>query len=61
MRIDGKEVPVVNMLFTAEELKYLEKAKEKPIVYDEDSPETTPERAGRFRRVTTSKAAVNSQ
>lgn len=61
MRIDGKEVPVVNMLFTAEQLKCLEQAKDKPIVYDEDSPETTPERAARFRRVKPSKAAANGQ
>ena len=51
MRIDGKEVPVVNMLFTAEELKCLEQAKDKPI----------PERAARFRRVKPSKAAANGQ
>ena len=59
MRIEGKEVPVIKMAFTAEELKCLEDAKKKPITYDEDSPETTPERAMRFRRVVPSKDIVN--
>ena len=34
-----------------EELAELEKAREMPISFDEDCPETTPERAIRFRRV----------
>ena len=34
-----------------EELRELKAAKEKPIVFDEDCPETTPERALKFRRV----------
>ena len=36
---------------TAEEMKELERAKSMPITYDEDCPETTPERAVKFRRV----------
>ena len=36
---------------TDEEMKLLEEAKKRPIVFDEDCPETTPERAIRFRRV----------
>jgi hypothetical protein len=39
------------LAFTEDELKELKIAKEKPIVFDEDCPETTPERAVRFRRV----------
>ena len=39
------------LAFTAEELKELELAKQKPIVFDEDCPETTPERALKFKRV----------
>jgi hypothetical protein len=39
------------LTFTEDELKELKIAKEKPIVFDEDCPETTPERAVRFRRV----------
>lgn len=59
MRIEGKEIPTIEMTFSAEELKYLEEAKNRPITYDEDSPETTPERAMRFRRGKPSKAIVN--
>lgn len=37
--------------FTEEEMKALEKARSKEIVFDEDCPETTPERAVKFKRV----------
>ena len=37
--------------FTEEELKELENARKMPISFDEECPETTPERALRFRRV----------
>ena len=37
--------------FTDEELKELERARKMAIVCDEDCPETTPERAVRFKRV----------
>ena len=60
MRIEGRDVPKMEMAFTAEELKYLEEAKKQPITYDEDSPETTPERAMKFRRVVPSKVVVNN-
>ena len=36
---------------TEEELNELERAKSMPITYDDDCPETTPERAVKFRRV----------
>ncbi len=39
------------LAFTADELKELEVAREKTIVFDEDCPETTPERALKFKRV----------
>lgn len=39
------------LAFTSEELKELELARQKPIVFDEDCPETTPERALKFKRV----------
>lgn len=42
---------VEELAFTAEELKELENARSMPITFDEDCPETTPERAVRFRRV----------
>ena len=43
---------VINELaFTPEELKELERARTMPITFDEDCPETTPERAMKFRRL----------
>lgn len=42
---------VKELAFTEEELKSLAKARNTPIVFDEDCPETTPERALKFRRV----------
>ena len=42
--IDGKDVQ-----------REPEEAKKKPIVFDEDCPETTPERAIKFRRVNPSR------
>lgn len=39
------------MIFTDAEMKELESARKMPVTFDEDSPETTPERAARFRRV----------
>ena len=43
---------------TAEEMKLLEEAKKRPIVFDVDCPETTPERAIHFRRVNPSRRVV---
>ncbi len=42
---------VKELTFTEEEQKELKEARERPIVFDEDCPETTPERAVKFRRV----------
>ena len=43
---------VINELaFTPEELKELEWIKAMPIIFDEDCPETIPERAAKFGRV----------
>jgi hypothetical protein len=39
------------LAFTVEDLKELESAKKKMIIFDEDCPETTPERAVKFQRV----------
>ena len=39
------------LAFSEDELKELERARTLPITFDEDSPETTPQRAIRFRRV----------
>ena len=42
---------VDDLAFTKEELEELKRAREMPIVFDEDCPETILERAMRFRRV----------
>ena len=39
------------LAFTEEEMKDLENARKMPITFDSDCPETTPERAVRFKRV----------
>lgn len=42
---------VEELTFTKEELHELECAREKEVMFDEECPETTPERALKFRRV----------
>jgi hypothetical protein len=39
------------LVLTAEDRAELEKARSMPITFDEDCPETTPERALKFKRV----------
>ena len=48
------------LAFSEEEKKELEKARNMPITFDEDCPETTPERALRFRRVNPRRKATGS-
>ena len=48
---DSAREPINELAFTPEELKELERARTMPITFDEDCPETTPERAMKFRRV----------
>ncbi len=43
------------LAFTAEEIKELSEARKRPITFDEDCPETTPEKALKFRRVNPSR------
>ena len=51
---------VINELaFTPDELKELERARTMPITFDEDCPETTPERAMKFRRVNPVRRVAN--
>ena len=50
-----ENIKTINEKLTDEEIKQLEEAKKKPIVFDEDCPETTPERAIKFRRVNPSR------
>ena len=47
------------LVFTEEEMKELEKASKTPITFDEDCPETTPERAIKFRRVNPVRRVAN--
>ena len=39
------------MNFNKEELKEIERAREMPVVFDDDCPEVTPEKAMKFRRI----------
>ena len=47
----NKDIKRINLEFTKEEIIALNKAKEMPIIFDQDCPETTPERARKFKRV----------
>ncbi len=49
------------LAFTKEQLEELERARNMPITFDEDCPETTPERAVKFRRVNPPRKHNNSQ
>ena len=49
---------IKELAFSEEELRELKAAKEKPIVFDEDCPETTPERA---LKISTGKSAEGSR
>ncbi len=48
------------LAFTPEEIKELRKAREMPITFDEDCPETTPERALKFKRVNPPRKAAQT-
>ena len=39
------------LTFTVEEIEEIKKAREMPIVFDEDCPEVTPEKAVKFHRI----------
>lgn len=54
----GKEL-MNELALTPEELKELERARTRPITFDEDCPETTPERAMKFRRVNPVRRVAN--
>ena len=42
---------LAELAFSPEELAELQRAQRMPITFDEDCPETTPEKAVRFKRV----------
>jgi len=46
------------LAFSEEEKKELEKARTMPVTFDADCPETTPERALRFKRVNPGRKAA---
>ena len=47
------------LAFTQAELEELERARSMPITFDEDCPETTPERAMKFRLVNPVRRTAN--
>ena len=50
-RSEFSQEQMKELAFTQQELEALARAIEMPITFDEDCPETTPERAVKFRRV----------
>ena len=49
---------VKELTFTREEMQELENARAREIVFDEECPETTPEKALKFRRVNPPRGAM---
>lgn len=49
--VDGTSKLAQELAFTQDERDQLDRARTMPATFDEDCPETTPERALRFRRV----------
>lgn len=49
--VDGTSKLAQELAFTQDERDQLDQAQTMPVTFDEDCPETTPERALRFRRV----------
>lgn len=49
--VDGTSKLAQELAFTQDERDELDRARTMPVTFDEDCPETTPERALRFRRV----------
>ena len=49
--MENSTIEKVDIRLSKEEIKMLETARSMPITFDEDCPETTPERAIRFQRV----------
>ena len=49
------------MQMTPEQIRMIEDAAKRPIEFDEDCPETTPEQAKRFYRVNPKKKPENKQ
>ena len=60
MEKDIENCIVLSMQFSEEELEEIKNARNMPITYDEDCPETTPEMAKRFHRVNPVRKTVYS-
>ena len=45
------DIVAEELTFTAEEIEEIKNAREMPIVFDEDCPEVTPEKAVKFHRI----------
>ena len=58
LNMEKSMIEKIDIRLSDEERKMLEKAKAMPITFDEDCPETTPERAVRFRRVNQNRRAA---
>ena len=56
--MNNEEIKNYKIELNAEELKELERARTMPISFDEDCPETTPEKAVKFKRVNPPKMVV---
>lgn len=50
-RNDFTKEQIKELAFTQAELEELAEARKRPITFDDDCPETTPEQAVKFRRV----------
>lgn len=53
-----ENIKEISATLSEEEMQLLELSRDKPIVFDADCPETTPERALKFKRVNPPRKAV---
>lgn len=59
--MENVTIEKVDIRLSKEEIEMLETAISMPITFDEDCPETTPERAIRFQRVNRTRHAVDEK
>lgn len=53
------KIEKIEIEYTDEEIKEIEKARELPITFDEDCPCTTPEKAMKYKRVNPKNLAIS--
>lgn len=58
--VDSTSKLAQELAFTQDERDQLDRARTMPVTFDEDCPETTPERALRFRRVNPVRRAAST-